>query len=111
MKKLLIFSLLALGLIGAFGVYQAKADEEPVCLPGEELIEGVCTPINTSSTPIWLIEAGYCKVGQVEYTDWSACDKRFGKNGFQWRNIVRPTANGCVPSTYDQVNTVRECLE
>lgn len=79
------------------------------CLSDEYNDNGVCRKIPSRS--LQLILDGYCKVGQVEYTAWSECDKRFGKTGFQYRDIILPTKNGCVPSTYDQVARQRDCLK
>lgn len=56
---------------------------------------------------IIIILAGQCKT--VEYTQWSACNKNFGLNGFQFRDIVRPTLGNCLPTGIQQSETVREC--
>ena len=104
MKKFL-FSLIAVAVL-FISINIAKAI---TCESYEYNDNGVCRPIPSRS--LQLIIAGYCKPGQVEYTEWSDCNKHFGKNGLQWRNIIYPTKSGCVPSVYDQVNTQRECLK
>jgi len=111
MKKLL-FSVLLLAVVfsGSIAISKVALADDPVCLPGEVLVNGVCQQ-QSSSTPLYLIIANQCKVGQVEYSEWSACDRRFGAHGLQWRQIKYPTASGCTPSTYDQLAATRECLE
>lgn len=94
MKKIIIVSVLvSVALIGSMSLVSKAA--QPV---GGEV-------------PLYLLLQSYCKPGQVVYTEWSKCDKRFGKNGLQWRQIVRPTFNGCVPSVYDQLSATRECVK
>lgn len=109
MKKLLLVGVIAVTALLASSA-MTKADEVPTCPEGQMLVDGVCKPI-PSSTPLYLILAQYCKADVVEYTEWSECDKRFGKNGLQWRSIVRPTPGGCLPSVADQLATQRECID
>lgn len=108
MKNYIIGLVVASVLLGGAFVLGARA-ESLSCSSGYVVQNGVCVPINGDTSLRWIIEA-YCKKDQVKYSDWSVCDKRFGKNGLQWRQIELPTFNGCKPSVYDQVNTVRECL-
>ena len=107
MKKFIGLMICAIVVASGFMFTSVKAVAE--CPQGQELVNGVCQQI-PSGTPLYLILASYCKPGQIKYSEWSECDKRFGKNGLQWRTIIRPTFNGCQPSVYDQLNAVRECL-
>jgi len=52
----------------------------------------------------------YC-TKDIEYTEWSPCDPRFGKNGIQYRQIVTPTYNGCIPTVAQQIAQQRDCLK
>ncbi len=52
----------------------------------------------------------YC-TKDVEYTEWSPCDPRFGKTGYQYREIVMPTYNGCIPTVAQRVAQQRDCLK
>lgn len=71
----------------------------------ESNVEG-SAPTSGGSNLITIL-AGQCKT--VEYTEWSACNKNFGLNGFQFRDIVRPTLGNCLPTGIQQSETVREC--
>ncbi len=96
MKKFLVGSLVLL-FVFIVAVSAIRADEEE------------SDPVS-SSPFIGQIVSSYCKT-DIEYTEWTPCDKRFGKNGIQYRQIVYPTFNGCLPTTAQQVAQQRECLK
>jgi hypothetical protein len=92
-------------------VYSCVAD--PIIEDPEEPIEEPVIPapsiISGSGTPLYLILKNYCLDNQVEYTNWSTCDTRFGKNGLQYRDLLK-TKNGCNPTSVQQINRIRECV-
>lgn len=111
MKKIL-FGALAIAVLFSSGIAISKIANaaDPVCLTGEVIIDGVCRT-GGSFTTVAMLVANQCKPNQVEYSEWSECDHRFGQHGLQWRQIKYPTASGCRPSTYDQLQGTRECLK
>ena len=111
-KLLLVFALFAL-LLTAGAVQQVRA-EDAVADEGEEVIveepaEEPEEEIVYNGGNLLTILANQCTDEHVEYTPWGECDTRFGKFGFQFRNIIYPTNNGCTPKAIHQVNQIRVC--
>lgn len=92
---------------------EVVSEETGSCVANPIIDEPVIEPVApvvplSNGTPLYLILKSYCLDNQVEYTTWSECDNRFGKNGLQYRDLL-PTKNGCKYTTKQQVERIREC--